>query len=601
MEFFKLKKDIKILSMIFTVIFIAAFSLTSTAAVNPLSKTDRLFRYGESSLRVGSLGGEVGVTDSTNALNGTKLSLGIDAFLSDETEFIRFQVDNAGKIKKDRKGRPRILVTNVTKKTTSFKRNAIILKPKKTKKKPVEFALTEPFFAATDFRHTNILVLHIDSDKDNKADKFPTYFIKDIKYRTIKLPKKYGVTITKKKGKKKKEKIGVAGVFFNKAKFPVITTYADLVTEGKILLVQVLEVPNAIIDLPQPLKVKDGWVAVGPPVNISTFTTLIDTTAPTSLDNATLSVPIFTDVVSALGISDSDIAVFRNKGSKLKTMVSISDTVSIDTITGIAKIKNVKELGTYQALGKLSGVSKSLPVITSLKARSKSNGNVEIKYTVVDVDGDKPDIKIEYRTNPSVDGSSGWKTIKTINNVKPSAKKAHKFTWKSKSDIGKAAGYFQIRVTPIKTINGKSVRGVFRTSETFRIETSKGAPKAPDKLKAKVKNDPDNEIDADGKDTNPPQVSLSWNKPSGNVAGYNVYRQARFRNGVEDTFKVIKTINDSSTTSYKDNSDNGTLTTSFLEAYYTVTAFDSSGKESKFAKPLSVASIVFGSYYYYGK
>lgn len=593
----KIKLKFNILWIAFFVIFALIFSVPSMGAVNSRSKTDKLFRYGESSLRVGTLGGEVGVTDSSNALNGTSLSLGINTFISSDSEFVRFQIDNGGKIKKDSKGRKRIVAARATKKTTFFKRNAIILKPKKTKIKPIEFPLTEPFFAATDFRHTNIVVLYIDTDGDGKADKFPSYFIKKIKDKVVKLPKKYGVAITKKKKKgKEKEKVGVAGVYFESAKFPVVTTYADIITEGKIKLIQILEAPIAIIDLAKPLKVKSGWVAVGPPVNISAFTTLYNTTAPSSLDNATLTVPYFTDVVGALDIGDSDIALFRNKGSKIST--AVNDTLSADTSKGTATISDVTEYGTYQVLGKTSGASKSLPVISSLKAKAKRNGNVKITYTFEDADGDKPDIKIEYRKNPTTDGTKGWKTIKT---VKSKNKKKQKITWKSKFDIGKDAGYFQIRATPLKSIGGTEVKGAFRTSETFRIESLKDAPKPPDKFKANVKNFSDNEVGEDGADSNPPQVSLSWNKPSGNVAGYNVYRQARFRNGVEDTFSIIKTIGDASITSYKDDSDNGTLTTSFLQSYYAVTAFDSSGKESDLSKSLSTASIVFGSYYYYSK
>ncbi len=603
MKEFRVKKKLGLLliTALATVALVAAFAGPVKSSV--LSKTDKIFRLGESSLRVGSLGGEVGVTDSSNPLNGTSLSLGTDVFITDESPYTRFQVDNAGKVKKDSRGRSRILVTGVTKKTTAFKRNAVILKPKKTKKKPVEFVLTEPFFSEINEEHNNILVLHIDTTGDGDADKFPSYFIKSIDYKTTKLPKKYGVTITKeitnKKGKvkKKKEKIGVAGVFFTRAKLPVITTFTDIETKGDIKLIQVLETPNAFIERGKPLKVKKGWVAVGPAVTVSASTTLSETATPESLDNATLTVPYFTDVVSALGISDSDLFIFKNKGAKISS--KITDTLSIDSSAGTASFSKMTDFGTYQVLGKTSGQSTSLPVISTLKTKADKKGKVKIVFSLLDADGKKSDVKIEYRKNPTVDGNAGWKTIKTLKKVKPGSK-SKSYTWKSKSDIGKDAAYFQIRVTPQKNIDGNKVRGVFKTTDTFRIETAKSAPKSPRNLKVNVKNKSKNEVDANGEDTKPPQVALSWRKPSGGAAGYNVYRQARFRNGVEDTFSIIKTINGSSTTSFKDNKANGTLSTSFLEAFYAVTAFDSSGKESELSKPLSAASIVFGSYYYYG-
>jgi len=552
-----------------------------------------LFRVGENSLSIGSLGGEVAISDPTNPLYGAGISFGVTEFLGNvrsgslsDRNFTLFQIDNAIKIKNDKDGNPRILEVLPSKNTTEILMGNVKFKPKKKKGtvfKDVVFPSENTYVGmiTANEQHDNIIVLHIDTNGDGSGDKFPTYFIKDIKFKNYKLSKTYGAK----------------GIYFKSMRLPVFTTFADLTenlpNDSEVVLIQVLQVPRVSVSLNVPSKISEAIVPVGPAVTFSGTTTLLgvsqSTTAPTSF-TATIEVPYYSDVIAALGVATDTLKIYKLGDSNLITATINSDKNSLS-------VQDYLSFGTYQAVADTSGSANNLPVILSLSAENKKGGKVEIKYLLSDAEKDSCSVKIEYRKSPPADGDTGWTEIQTLNGVTPNSKKSKTFTWDSAADLPDFTGYVQVRVTPGQQIDSASVNGAWRVSNTFSVDNGGITISAPGGFNGTVVNFVEDVISNDI-DT-PPQVVLNWNAVD-TASGYNVYRQARFKNGIEDALKVIKTIDSSVTTTFTDSKDNGTLDAAFFEAFYRITAFDAEGNESKYSRKLHVASIVFGSYGYYG-
>ncbi|MBI5374731.1 MAG: hypothetical protein HZA77_04815 [Candidatus Schekmanbacteria bacterium] len=623
----KLKDFKKLIWLILLSVLTGVGMLIAAAPSDAAKKSENLlFRVGENSLSIGSLGGEVAISDPTNPLYGAGISFGASDFLGnkntgslDDRSFTLYQIDNAIKIKKDKDGNPRILEVMPSKNTTSILMGTVAFKPKKKKGtifKDIVFPSENTYASmiTANEQHDNIIVLHIDTDgvQDKygvlHGEKFPTYFIKDVKFKNYKLSKAYGAK----------------GVYFKNIRLPVFTTSADLPENlpngAQVVLIQVLQVPRVSVSLnaPSNFKAKNSpVVAVGPAVTFSATNTLLgvsnNPTAPGSFAG-TIEVPYYTGVVSALGINIDDLLLYKQNGKNFEPVITATISNNLDTATISAKnlvevevittgedvVTKTKtyslDFGTYLVVAPSSSETNSLPAILSLSAENKKSGKVEIKYILSDAESDPCDVKIEYRKSPVTD-NTGWTEIETLTGVKPNSKKSKTFTWDSSADLSDFTGFLQVRVTPSQQIDSTSVNGAWRVSSTFSVDNGGITISAPTGLKGTVVNFVEDVISNDI-DT-PPQVVLNWNAVD-TASGYNIYRQARFKNGIEDALKVIKTIDSSATTTFTDSKDNGTLDAAFFEAFYSITAFDAEGNESKYAKKLHVASIVFGSYGYYG-
>lgn len=605
-------------------VFLSFFLLSYSSGENTgkeiaFKKTVDPTKIGDSGQRVGSLGGAVSVTDPTSPIFGASITFGNSDFLKSDRPFIRFLIDNAAKVEKDESKNPRILEVIPTKKTTTLINGIVELKVTKKNIELVKTPFVEPDVIA-DKERSNILVLSIDSDGDGKGDKFPSYFIKDVKFKIYEFPSPIGQHFPKDEFNNPP-----IDVYFKEAYLPVFTTYADLPKSGTITMVQVLELPEVIISLNKEQKIsKANVIGVGPQVTFGGKNTIVlnkpegsptpiqlgsqDPTATLpSKFTAKISVPYYKSVVSALGKSGTDLTLCKlttnSKGKPVAKVISdavIDESSGVFTFTNKETDKDADGFGTYQVVATADTETDSIPAVLDVKTTFGS-GVVSIKYKVSDAEGNSSDVKIEYRQNPGNDPDAGWAEVTTIKGVKPSVSdnsEFNEFNWKTSLLPGKVSGIFQIRVTPSQKIAGVDVNGAARVSEVFRINILGKTVSSPKGLKGKVTNNADNEVDSNGEETNPPQVSLSWKAVSGDVSGYNVYRKTHFRTGQENSFRKIASTNN---TTFTDSKDNGTLFSSFYEALYKLAAFDSSGNESGFSNISRLSSIVFGSYGYYGK
>ena len=558
------------------------------AAMSTVPLYGKIYKKGENSLRIGGRGGEVAISDPTSPLYKASVSFEENGLPNSEKarKFILFQIDNAGEIKKDQNGNPRILTVKPTSDTTKIIRGYVTLLPSESKKEALPFVVTRPALRANK-KHSNILTLYIDSDEDGVADRFPIYFIKHLKYRNYTLPRKFGAK----------------GFYFKKARLPVITTFANIVIDDnwKIIKVKVEEPPNVSIDMKAPSRTKlddvnskVSVIAVGPPVTVDAVSSL-RANAPDSF-TGTLTVPYYADALSALGVSTTDLQLYKikkNKETKKREFISATDDLSVngdDTISANGTLP----FTTYQAVV-VSDTSMTVPEILDVKVVPENNGKVSVKYKLADAKKkNHSDVRIEYRKNPTTDPDAGWTVITTTTGVKPKAGTFRTTEWDTLSDTATEnfSGHVQVKVAPEYEITtGEKIDGAGRVSETFRIDNSGVTISAPGNFHATVTNFSENEISG-GIETNPPEVALSWDSPSGDVAGYNIYRKARYRAGIDNTFTIIKSIDDPATTEFTDSKDNGTLSSSFYEAVYRITAFDSLGNESKFSNDKKVESIV---------
>jgi len=318
----------------------------------------------------------------------------------------------------------------------------------------------------------------------------------------------------------------------------------------------------------------------------------------------TIKIPYSKDAVTKLGIKASKLRLyglhFSLDGFNTWRNIPIKE---IDEKKGIVSAK-VKEFSIFQVVAPFKEKN-SLPIVSDYTQEIKTKGetttatfrgvtttgekgNIEIRYNILDAEGDPSDVLIEWRANPGVNADEGWKPVggKTITqkNVSPGV---NSFKWNSALDTGSVSGFFQVRVTPIQKIAGKKLIGGRGYSDIFRINNSSTTISPPTDLAGAVK------------DTTPPQVSLNW-KPSSSsgVSGYNIYRQARFDSGFEKTFREIgkstSPVSSDGTITFFDD----TITSSFYEIIYKLTAFDSSGNESNFSDTVRLASIVFSGYGY---
>ncbi len=586
--------------------FLLSYSNAAKASENSSQQSIKdPTKTGDSSLRVGSLGGAVFVTDQTSPIFGASITFGVNEFLKDDRQFVRFLIDNRGKVENDDNKNPRILEVIPTKKTTTLINGKVELKGKNKDIELVKTSFVGPDIIA-DKEHSNILVLSIDSDGDGNGDKFPSYFIKNIEFKEYELPRPLGKHFPK-------DEFGnpPIDVYFKKSNLPVFTTYADLPKSGTIKTVQVIEVPEVIISLKEEQKIdKSNVIRVGPQVTFSANNTMLlnkgNARTPTQLGNpdatdslfspftAKISVPYYKGVVSALGKSAADLQLCKITSGKAEVV----SNALLDEANGVFTAP-ANSFATYQVVANTDIKTNSIPEVLDVRA-SFRNGVISLKYKLSDAEGNPSNIKIEFRQDPGTDPDTGWNEITTIKGVKPTVSDNssvfNELTLKTSLLPVKVSSVFQIRVTPSQIIAGVEVNGAARVSEIFRINTLGKTISSPKGLKGEVTNNSDNTVDDSGNETNPPQVSLNWNAVSGDVSGYNVYRKARFRTGQENTFRKIAST---SNTNFTDSKDNGTLFSSFYEALYKLTAFDSSGNESAFSKASRLSSIVFGSYGYY--
>ncbi|OGL49393.1 MAG: hypothetical protein A3H37_06865 [Candidatus Schekmanbacteria bacterium RIFCSPLOWO2_02_FULL_38_14] len=300
----------------------------------------------------------------------------------------------------------------------------------------------------------------------------------------------------------------------------------------------------------------------------------------------TIKIPYSKEVVDKLNIKLSKLKLYEFHGSAWKPPLTID---RIDEDNGLIYAK-VKEFSIFQVYAPYK-IANSLPLIIDEKNVEEDikgvkvegeKGIINITYNLKDTEGDSSDITIEYRkANAIPDLDQGWTKIIKKKSMSPGN---NSFSWNSKSSIGALSGYYQIRVTPYQKIGGSLFKGGAGYSDVFRIDNSKTEINAPTKLIGTV-------IDDDDSSTIP-QVSLTWTaSTSDDVSGYNIYRQARFDAGYEKTFRKV---GESSSTSFNDD----TLVSSFYEAIYKLTAFDSSENESNFSRDIRLASVVLGAYYY---
>ncbi len=515
--------------------FLFLFLSVLLIGIVPNEKSDAALApgTGEASLRIGALGGTLEVEDPLSPLYQASVNIKLKDYRKEDGKYnyIKYQAQvpagqTAGTI-----------VAGSDNKVLQISSSASITG------------------SLGEIRSGNILVLYHDSNGDGDTDQFPAYFIDTSKIDT---------------GKNQ------------------ITLMGDIPVTGTFGIIQGVETPEFSIEavpfpFPWPTKIqgaKGKVLGIGPCVAFQVsdiantgFLKVKGKRVNRFRKRVKIVIPYDKDAVSALGLDTSKIKIYSLTRNKFKAV----KVKKVKKSAGVVVAK-VKHFTIYQAVIPFSETN-SISYVTNVDVSVKGS-KAKIKYDLADADNDASDVKIEYRSNPSADPDTGWKTITTRKGIKPGKRK---YKW----NVGKLkTGYYQVKVTPIQKVKGTKVSAIEAGSKVFFVKNGTSSAKSPSGLKGSVNND-----------KSPPQVSLNWNANS-SASSYNVYRQARFETGgLEKTFRFIA---NTSSTSYTDT----TIPKTFYEAAYQVTSVDSSGKESAFdpKKELRLASIVlsgYGGYYGY--
>ncbi|OGL44928.1 MAG: hypothetical protein A2149_03240 [Candidatus Schekmanbacteria bacterium RBG_16_38_11] len=577
--------------------------VSASAAGSAEPSVKALLTNGETEFRIGALGGTVEVVDPQSPIFGTSVAFSNKDYRENDNSYIRMQWTSGGTVENDTNGNPRILVP-----TGSVDPNF---------NKGVNTGLIT----------SNIIVLFFDTIKNGETvTTFPTYFIKefkDNKFTTFAdLPSPEAGTITliqvlqppmftmiippnplRIPSKVKGASGSVLGVGL-----PIFFGIADDLNQG---LVKVGGLPVVAFKNKVPIKIpysKDAVTALGiDPANLRLYELHINTWRNVTIEISEILASLPSEVTFPGSLADkirydadAKLLFFTGMmttGEQTALLALSADIPYQDAINALFArsqrdgfiTANVGEFSIFQVVAPFDK-NNSLPIVLNVKPKVKKK-KIKIQYKLADAEKDKCDILIEYRETPGHFGTTGWNTITEQKNVSPGIKT---FKWDSVALTGSKSGFFQIRITPTQKIADKDIAGGSGFSAVFRINNNPGLSLTPPSGLSGTVTGADT-ILADPSKL--PQVSLTWTASSSSgVTGYNIYRQARLKNGFEKNFRKIGSADGATTESF----DDKTLPSTFFEAIYKVASFDSLGNESGFSDGIRLASIVLGGYGYYG-